>query len=96
MAAQLRAVMRSATPYMRSRHDQKSSSPASRRSARPAIARWKAWLCASTRLGSTGPVSACAPRAAATPGVTSDQSPGRRASSTASRQAPPIQTRGAR
>jgi hypothetical protein len=49
--------MRSATPYMRSRQRPEVVSCASRRSARPAKARWKAWLCASTSGGSTGPSS---------------------------------------
>ena len=55
MARSCSGVMRSATRYMRSRQDQKSSASHSRRSARPAKARWKAWLCASTRPGSSGP-----------------------------------------
>ena len=96
MARSCSGVMRSATRYMRSRHDQKSSCSLSRRSARPAKARWKAWLCASTRPGSTGPVSTVACAGGATSGVTATQWPSRPISSkTLSRQPPGSQARGA-
>src|SRR5687767_5970824 len=89
--------MLSATRYMRSRHDQKSSLACSRLSARPANARWKAWLWASTSPGSTGPVSTVVPAGGtATPGVTSAQQPcASTRSSTASCQPPATQARGA-
>jgi hypothetical protein len=49
--------------YMMSRQAQKLSLCGPARSPKPAIARWKAWLCRSARPGSTGPGSVLAPSA---------------------------------
>jgi hypothetical protein len=89
--------MRRATRYIRSRHDQKSSLLASRRSARPAKARWKAWLCAFDQAGQERAVEhASRRRRRGDAGVTSLQRPSSPArSTTCSRQPSGVQARGA-
>src|SRR5258706_11963704 len=73
---------RPATRYSCSRQPQKSSTSPSRRSARPAKARWNAWLCALTSPGSAGPASRCTCGGGSdTPVVTCDHRPSAPASS---------------
>ncbi len=89
MARRLSGVTALATRYMRSRQLQKSSVRPSRLSARPAKARWNAWLCASTRPGSTGPARCSASCGAGTPAAMCDQWPDASVSSTTDRCQPP-------
>src|SRR3569832_1004497 len=91
--------MRSAARYMRSRQLQKSSSLPSLRSVSPAIARWKAWLCALTRPGSTGPssfVADCRSAALASGSILVQRPPASASSSTSRAQAPRTHASGAK
>ncbi len=90
--------MRRAALYMRSRQLQKSSATGPARSVRPTITRWKAWLCALTRPGTTAPPSRVAPRwasAGALACTDCHRPSGATVSSTSCAQAPFTQAMGA-